>query len=59
MIAGLEGDASAHKELLSRLSRHLRGYFKGRLVRIGRGPADAKDLVHEVLIAIQTHRAYL
>jgi RNA polymerase sigma-70 factor, ECF subfamily len=56
MIAGLDGDASAHKELLSKLSSHLRGYFKGRLVRIGRGPVDAEDLVQEVLIAIHTHR---
>jgi RNA polymerase sigma-70 factor (ECF subfamily) len=56
MTAGLDGDAFAHKELLSKLSRHLRGYFKGRLVRIGRGPVDAEDLVQEVLIAIHTHR---
>ncbi len=56
MTVGLEGDASAHKELLSKLSGHLRGYFKGRLARIGRGPVDAEDLVQEVLIAIHTHR---
>ena len=56
MTAGLDGDASAHKELLSKLSGHFRGYFKGRLARIGRGPVDAEDLVQEVLIAIHTHR---
>src|SRR5216684_1175409 len=56
MTAGLDGYVSAHKELLSRLSGHLRGYFKGRLARIGRGPVDAEDLMQEVLIAIHTHR---
>jgi RNA polymerase sigma-70 factor, ECF subfamily len=56
MIAGLEGDATAHRALLSRLSGHLRAYFKGRLARIGRGPVDAEDLLQEVLIAIHTRR---
>jgi RNA polymerase sigma-70 factor (ECF subfamily) len=56
MIAGLDGDATAHKALLERLSRRLRGYFKGQLARVGRGPAEAEDLVQEVLIAIHTRR---
>jgi RNA polymerase sigma-70 factor (ECF subfamily) len=56
MIAGLGGDATAHRALLSRLSGHLRAYFKGRLARIGRGPVDAEDLLQEVLIAIHTRR---
>jgi RNA polymerase sigma-70 factor, ECF subfamily len=56
MVAGLDGDATAHRALLSRLSGHLRAYFKGRLARIGRGPVDAEDLVQEVLIAIHTRR---
>lgn len=56
MLAGLDGDAAAHKALLGKLSTHLRAYFKGRLVRIGRGPADAEDLVQETLIAIHTRR---
>ena len=56
MLAGLDGDAAAHTALLSKLSPYLRAYFKGRLVRVGRGPADAEDLVQETLIAIHTRR---
>jgi RNA polymerase sigma-70 factor (ECF subfamily) len=56
ILAGLDGDAAAYKALLTRLSAHLRGYFKTHLARIGRGPADAEDLVQETLIALHTHR---
>jgi len=56
MIAALDGDAEAHRELLSRLGARLRGYFKSRLKRINRGPVEAEDLVQEVLIAIHTRR---
>src|SRR5258707_15215136 len=56
MIAGLAGDAAAHRALLERLSGQLRAYFKGQLNRIGRGPVEAEDLVQEVLIAIHTRR---
>jgi RNA polymerase sigma-70 factor (ECF subfamily) len=56
MMAGLDGDAAAHKNLLERLSSQLRGYFKGQLSRINRGPAEAEDLVQEALIAIHTRR---
>src|SRR5216684_5041360 len=56
MIAGLAGDEATYKELLRKLSGHLRAYFKGRLARIGRGPVDAEDLMQEVLIAIHTRR---
>jgi RNA polymerase sigma-70 factor (ECF subfamily) len=56
MIAGLGGDGAAHRTLLERLSHQLRGYFKGQLDRIGRGPAEAEDLVQEALIAIHTRR---
>ena len=56
MLAGLDGDATAHKALLKRLSAYLRAYFKGQLARIGRGPADAEDLLQETLIAIHTRR---
>jgi RNA polymerase sigma-70 factor (ECF subfamily) len=56
MIAGLGGDAAAHRALLERLSSQLRGYFKGQLDRIGRGPVEAEDLVQEALIAIHTRR---
>lgn len=56
MVAGLDGDAAAHRSLLERLSRHLRGYYKGRLARSGRGATEAEDLVQEALLAIHTQR---
>ena len=56
MIAGLGGDAAAHRMLLERLSRQLRAYYKGHLDRVGRGPVEAEDLVQEALIAIHTRR---
>ncbi len=56
MLAGLDGDAAAHKALLTRLSAYLRAYFKTHLARIGRSPADAEDLVQETLIALHTRR---
>ena len=56
MIAGLDGDAAAHRCLLERLARHLRGYYKGRLARIGRSATEAEDLVQEALLAIHTQR---
>jgi RNA polymerase sigma-70 factor (ECF subfamily) len=42
--------------LLDRLSGRLRGYYKGRLARIGRSATEAEDLVQEALIAIHTGR---
>jgi len=56
MIAAIEGDATAHRALLQRLSGHLRAYFKGRLSRVGQGSTEAEDLVQEALIAIHTRR---
>jgi RNA polymerase sigma-70 factor, ECF subfamily len=56
MLAGLDGDARAHRALLTALSSHLRAYFKRRLARIGRSEADAEDLVQETLMAIHTRR---
>lgn len=56
MLASLEGDAAAHGALLSQLSGRLRGYYKGRLSRLGRGATEAEDLVQEALIAIHTRR---
>jgi RNA polymerase sigma-70 factor (ECF subfamily) len=56
MLASLDGDAVAHKSLLARLAATLRAYFKGQLARIGRGAADAEDLVQETLIAFHTRR---
>src|SRR6266571_4156559 len=56
MLAGLDGDEASHKTLLMKLSAYLRAYFKGQLMRMGRGPADAEDLVQETLIALHTRR---
>src|SRR5712672_1157012 len=56
MIASLGGDAAAHRMLLSRLSGHLRGYYKGKLTRIGRSATEAEDLTQEALMAIHTQR---
>ena len=56
MIAGLAGDAAAHRTLLDRLSRRLRAYYKGRLARIGRSATEAEDLVQEALLAIHIQR---
>jgi RNA polymerase sigma-70 factor, ECF subfamily len=56
MTAGLEGDAEAYHALLERLTGHLRAYYRRRFALIGHGPADAEDLLQEVLIAIHTHR---
>jgi RNA polymerase sigma-70 factor (ECF subfamily) len=56
MMAGLDGDAAAHKALLERLSRQLRAYCKAQLGRFNRGPVEAEDLVQEALVAIHTRR---
>src|SRR5712664_4767398 len=56
MLAGLDGDEASHKSLLTKLSAYLRAYFKTHLARIGKGPADAEDLVQETLIALHTRR---
>lgn len=56
MIASISGDAVAHRALLERLSSRLRGYYKGRLARIGRDAMEAEDLVQEALIAIHVGR---
>jgi len=56
MLAGLDGDTAAYRILLDQLSRHLRSYFRSKLARIGRGAAEAEDLVQEVLLAIHTRR---
>jgi len=56
MSAGLDGDADAHRLLLTLLSSRLRAYFKPRLGRIGHGAVEAEDLVQEVLMAVHTRR---
>ncbi|MBR0705120.1 sigma-70 family RNA polymerase sigma factor [Bradyrhizobium liaoningense] len=56
MLASQDGDGAAHRVLLERLSRHLRAYYKGKLVRIGRGTTEAEDLVQEAVLAIHLQR---
>jgi RNA polymerase sigma-70 factor (ECF subfamily) len=56
MIAGLGGDSTAYGALLSELSVHLRAYYRGKLVRTGRGTEETEDLVQEALIAVHTRR---
>jgi len=56
MVAGLNGDAAAHRNLLDQLSRRLRAYYKTRLERIGRSATEAEDLVQEALLAIHIRR---
>ena len=56
MVAALDGDAEAHRQLLTRVGARLRAYFKSRLKRIDRGATEAEDLVQEALIAIHTRR---
>ncbi len=53
MLAGLSGDAEAHRQLLAAAASRLRSYF-GR--RIGSDAADVEDLVQETLIAIHQRR---
>lgn len=56
MLAGLNGNANAYRQLLDRLSRRLRAYYRSRLARVGRGLTEAEDLVQEVLLAVHTRR---
>lgn len=56
MVSSLRGNDAAHRELLSRLSGHLRAYFRSKLARIGRSATEAEDLVQEALMAIHMRR---
>jgi RNA polymerase sigma-70 factor (ECF subfamily) len=56
MVGGLGGDERSYRMLLEELSRYLRGYFRVKLTRAGYGPAEAEDLLQEVLMAIHTRR---
>jgi len=47
MLAGLDGDAAAHKASLTRLSAICAPIFKTTSRGSGKGPADAEDLVQE------------
>lgn len=54
MLRGQAGDAAAWRELLSALSRQLRGYFARRMD--SGAAADVEDLVQETLMAIHRRR---
>ena len=56
MLASLDGDGASHRALLEQLSRRLRAYYKGKLANIGRGAAEAEDLVQEAVLAIHFKR---
>jgi RNA polymerase sigma-70 factor, ECF subfamily len=56
MKAGLAGNAAAYQSLLTRLSRALRAYYKGKLTRSGRSANEAEDLMQETLLAIHSRR---
>ena len=56
MVAALDGDASAHRTLLTQLSHSLRGYFRSQFARMARSAADSEDLVQETLMSIHTRR---
>lgn len=53
LLAGLTGDASAHRRFLTEAAALLRAYFRNRL----RGaPEDAEDLVQETLVSLHARR---
>jgi RNA polymerase sigma-70 factor, ECF subfamily len=54
MTASLGGDEGAYRNLLSRLSRYLRGYYRARLA--AHSAPDVEDLVQETLLAIHVRR---
>lgn len=53
MERGLDGDAAAHRQLLSELTIYLRAFYARRL---GRDALDLEDLVQETLIGIHSRR---
>ena len=53
LLAGLDGDASAYRVFLQRLSTLLRGYFRRRLQGL---PDEVEDLVQDTLMAVHTQR---
>jgi RNA polymerase sigma-70 factor (ECF subfamily) len=56
MTASLGGDEGAYRDLLDRLSRYLRGYYKARLAQTARSASDVEDLVQETLLAVHVRR---
>jgi RNA polymerase sigma-70 factor (ECF subfamily) len=56
MHSALDGNAAAYADLLELLGGYLRGYFRGKLLRMGRSAADAEDILQETLMALHTRR---
>jgi RNA polymerase sigma-70 factor (ECF subfamily) len=56
MVAAQDGDDIAYCALLSALSGRLRGYYRGRLLRAGRGMEETEDLVQDTLLAVHAKR---
>jgi RNA polymerase sigma-70 factor (ECF subfamily) len=54
MLRGLDGDAQAHRALLTALGERLRAYFTPRMSGV---PADVEDLMQETLLAVHLRRA--
>ena len=54
MLASLQGDEAAYRNVLGRLGRYLRGYYRTRLATPS--AADVEDLVQETLLAIHVRR---
>ncbi|UST53371.1 sigma-70 family RNA polymerase sigma factor [Comamonadaceae bacterium OTU4NAUVB1] len=53
MLAGMSGDAQAHRCFLQRLGIHLRSFYRRRL---SGWPDDVEDLVQDTLLAIHDKR---
>lgn len=56
MRAAIAGDESGYRRFLGELAPFLRAQARSGLLRVGRSPVDAEDIVQETLIAIHTKR---
>ncbi len=56
MRAALQGDEAAYGQLLNSLSTSLRVTVRRRLQRLGATPAEAEDVVQEILLALHLKR---
>ncbi|HVY85806.1 MAG TPA: sigma-70 family RNA polymerase sigma factor [Caulobacterales bacterium] len=53
LLAGLEGDAAAHRRFLAEAAPLLRAFFRNRLRN---APEDVEDLVQDTLVALHARR---
>jgi RNA polymerase sigma-70 factor (ECF subfamily) len=56
MRAALRGDEQSYRRLLASLSLGLRVIVRSRLQRLGSTPAEAEDVVQEILLALHLKR---